>query len=90
MDSINTNAIIESSTEFLETLRAIKNEKHVMAVALFCNLKHATLIHPAIPVVLDSGIAFASECFSMEELQAVMKDADTLYDMQHRMRNSPS
>lgn len=90
MDSINTNAIFESSTEFLETLRAIKNEKHVRAVALFCNLKHATLIHPALSVVLDSGILFAGECFSAEELYAVMKDADTLYDMQHRMRNSPS
>lgn len=90
MDSINVNAIIESSEEFLETLRKIKGEKHVRAVALFCNLKHATLLHPAIPVVLDSGILFAKECFSVEELQAVMKDADTLYDMQHRMRNSPS
>lgn len=90
MDSINTNAIIESSTEFLETLRAIKNEKHVRAVALFCNMRHAIQLHPALPTVLDSALAFASECFSKEELQAVMKDADTLYDMQHRMRNSPS
>lgn len=90
MDSINANAIFESSTEFLETLRAIKNEKHAKAVALFCNLKHTTLLHPAIPVVLDSGILFAKECFSEEELYAVMKDADTLYDIQHRMRNSPS
>lgn len=90
MDSINTNAIIESSIEFLETLRAIKNEKHVRAVVLFCNLKHATLLHPALPTVLDSALAFAKECFSEEELYAVMKDADTLYDMQHRMRNSPS
>lgn len=90
MDSINTRAMIESSTEFLGTLRAIKSEKHASAVALFCNLKHATLIHPALHVVLDSGILFAKECFSAEELLAVMKDADTLYDMQHRMRNSPS
>lgn len=90
MDSINTDAIFEGSTEFIGTLRKIKGEKHVRAVALFCNLKHATLLHPAIPVVLDSGILFAKECFSKEELLDVMRNADTLYDIQHRMRNSPS